>query len=179
MGGRLLCGDYPKRSNFHVYTTPWFSLEQEYTLLTLMASLLDGPKEGSLDPRDLTIVVLVSPGYKFLTGVTLIWCPCQLGTGKVFTHDLIEAHYCACLYAGIKPQGIFISHLPLSIHPSPSSSSTFIDEVAWWHQLCKVFLDWGTWPSPILQFTWASTPSEIAVHMVSNLTYLPCQSGVF
>ena len=36
----------------------------------------------------------------------------RVGTGRVFARDLIEAHYRACLYAGIKISGINAEVMP-------------------------------------------------------------------
>ncbi|CED84550.1 glutamine synthetase [Phaffia rhodozyma] len=86
----------PNRTNFRHHAAksmeaakehePWFGLEQEYSLLDADGWPLHWPKGGYPGPQ--------GPYY------------CGVGTGKVFARDLIEAHYRACLYAGVTIGGI-------------------------------------------------------------------------
>ena len=71
---------------------PWFGLEQEYTLLGLDGRPYGWPKLGFPAPQ--------GPYY------------CGVGTGKVYCRDIVEAHYKACLFAGVKISGINAEVMP-------------------------------------------------------------------
>lgn len=71
---------------------PWFGLEQEYTLFDTNGWPYGWPKGGFPGPQ--------GPYY------------CAVGTGNVYCRDIVEAHYKACLYAGIKISGINAEVLP-------------------------------------------------------------------
>lgn len=71
---------------------PWFGLEQEYTLLGPDGWPYGWPKGGFPGPQ--------GPYY------------CAVGTGKVYCRDIVEAHYKACLYAGVKIAGINAEVMP-------------------------------------------------------------------
>lgn len=66
---------------------PWFGCEQEYFLMDRKTGRpLGFPADTDPEPQ--------GPYY------------CGVGTGKVYGRDVVEEHYRACLYAGLKISGI-------------------------------------------------------------------------
>lgn len=110
-GGKLVLCESPTRKeckdimDHYALLEPWFGMEQEYVLFDPKTNKplgwpMHGEPESQVDIFFFFSFAFMSPLLIFHSSIKGKYY-CGVGAGKIFGRDIIEAHYRACLYAGI------------------------------------------------------------------------------
>lgn len=140
---------------------PWFGMEQEFTLLGADKHPYNWPVNGFPAPQ--------GPYY------------CGVGSDRVFGRHILEAHYRACMYAGIKISGSNVESMPSQFEYQVGLCEGIEMGDQLWvsryilHRICE---DYGVVcsldPKPVLG-EWSGAGCHL--NFSTNVMRTPCEDG--